>query len=405
MHIALFPDDYLPDSTLVHAKMFHELAIEFKRLGHKPVIITPGVPSQPCRLSKEIIDGVDVWRFRTGKTRGVGKLKRAINETLLSFNAWLAIRESVKGNPFDVCVNYSPTIFFGPLVNRLKKVNSDCKSYLILRDLFPQWVIDEGMIREGSPIARYFRFFEGLNYKSSDIIGLMSDANLKYFKLINGGYKNLEVLRNWSQIEPVSTRADQFDIRKANDFGDKVVFFYGGNIGHAQDMANIMRLAKSMIDYPKAHFLLVGQGDEVELVHDLKESWNLKNVTILPSVDQVTFKQYLKQVDVGLFSLAKSHKAHNFPGKLLGYMLESLPILGSLNPGNDLVAYIDEQDAGFACDNGDDEVLLAAAVKLLNSEELRVRQGENAYRVLCEHFSVESAAAQILKSLENSDGN
>ncbi|MFD2229746.1 glycosyltransferase family 4 protein [Alkalimarinus sediminis] len=399
MRIALLPDDYLPDSTLVHAKMFHELAIEFKRLGHDPVIITPGSVSQSKRLLVDKIDEIEIWRFRTGKTRGVGKLKRAINESLLSLNAWLAIRESVKSCPFDLIVNYSPTIFFGPLVNRIKKANPTCRSYLILRDMFPQWVIDEGMISEGSLIARYFRFFENYNYRNSDIIGLMSEANEKYFKSMHPQYRHLEILRNWSQVVPVSVDSKALDIRATYNLHDKVVFFYGGNIGHAQDMANIMRLARNLIKNSNAHFLLVGQGDEVDLIHRLKAEWDLQNVTILPSVDQGTYKQLLKQVDVGLFSLAKSHKAHNFPGKLLGYMLESLPILGSLNPGNDLVEFINKQQAGFAFINGDDEALVGAALELLNSETLRNRQGGNAFRVLTEYFSVESAAAQIIKSV------
>ncbi|UZE95112.1 glycosyltransferase family 4 protein [Alkalimarinus alittae] len=400
MRIALLPDDYLPDSTLVHAKMFHELALEFKRLGHEPIIITPGSASQSKRLVIDKIDEIEIWRFRTGKTRGVGKVKRAINESLLSLNAWLAVRDSVKLNPFDLVVNYAPTIFFGPLVNRIKKVNPKSLSYLILRDMFPQWVIDEGMISEGSLIARYFRFFEEYNYRSSDVIGLMSEANEKYFNSMHPQFRPLEVLRNWSQVEPISVDSNALDVRSSCDLHGKVVFFYGGNIGHAQDMANIMRLARSLLKFPNAHFLLVGQGDEIDLVHRLKADWKLQNVTILPSVDQGSYKQLLKQVDIGLFSLAKSHKAHNFPGKLLGYMLESLPILGSLNPGNDLVEFINNQQAGFAFINGEDEALLGAALELLNAEELRSRQGKNAFRVLAEYFSVESAAAQIIKSVK-----
>jgi len=112
MRFALLPDAYLPSSTLVHAKMFHELALELQKNGHHPVVITPGEPEQDALLIEDVYDGVEVWRFKTGRTRGVGKFKRAINETLLSINAWRAIRHKVKHEPFDACINYSPTIFF-----------------------------------------------------------------------------------------------------------------------------------------------------------------------------------------------------------------------------------------------------------------------------------------------------
>lgn len=400
MRIAFLPDDYLPDSTLVHAKMIHELALEFQKYGHETVVITPGNLSQTGNLIKDNIDNVEVWRFKSGETRGVGNVKRAINESLLSFRAWLAIRKEVKAKPFDLCINYSPTIFFGPLIRMLKGVNSQCKSYLVLRDLFPQWIIDEGIIGADSLPARYFKFFERLNYKSSDRIGLMSDANLEYFKTVHPDINNIEILRNWSRVVPVERDEQSLQIRTKFNLENKVILFYGGNIGIAQDMTNMMRLARNLQDCEQAHMLIVGQGDEFELILNLKEKWNLHNVTILPSVDQETYKQLLKQVDIGLFSLAKSHKAHNFPGKIMGYMLESLPILGSVNSGNDLVQLINDKNTGFAFVNGEDDALAKAALELINNESLRKDKGQCAFEVLNQYFSVESATAQIAKLIE-----
>ena len=115
MRIALLPDEYLPSGTRVHAKMFHELAVHLKKLGHYPVVITPGSPSQHSILVIDYIDGVEVWRFRAGYTRGVGMVRRAINEWLLPYRAWVAIKSKVKVGKFDLCINYAPTIFLARL--------------------------------------------------------------------------------------------------------------------------------------------------------------------------------------------------------------------------------------------------------------------------------------------------
>ena len=399
MRIALLPDDYLPDSTLVHAKMFHELAHELMKQGHDVVVITPGLPTQQSKFLVEYVDGVLVWRFRAGARRGngVSKLQRAINESLLSFFAWRSIKQEVNKAPFDLCVNYSPTIFFGPLAAKLwKKYNTVV--YLVLRDMFPQWAIDAGMIKDGSLITKYFRYIEHVNYKAANTIGLMSFANLKYFKNVNPQYKNVEVLHNWASLSPSVYNEYSINVRQIYNLEDKVIFFYGGNIGHAQDMENIVRLASGLTEYSRAHVLLVGQGDEFFLVEELIENLKLKNITLLSSVSQDKYKQLLTQVDVGLFSLAKTHTAHNFPGKLLGYMLQSLPVLGSVNPGNDLVEYINQSRAGFVYKNGEDKLLLDGAIMLLESEELRKLMGENSKNLLAQHFSVESAAQTILKT-------
>lgn len=398
MRIALFPDEYLPESARVHGKMFHELALEFMRQGHEVVVITPGKPNQSERLNIDFFEGVEVWRFRNGKIRDVGKVLRAINETLLSINGWLAIKNKVAERSFDACINYSPTIFFGPLVRKLRK-KYNCFNYLILRDMFPQWAIDEGLITERSPIASYFRFFEKLNYRASNVIGLMSDANVTYFNRLHPGYNNLKVLRNWAETTPYSPKGLTIDIRDQFNLRNKVIYFYGGNIGHAQDMGNLLRLVVAMKAHTKAHFLFVGQGDEVGLVLREKKDKGLDNLTILSSVSQEEYKQLLTQVDVGLFSLAHSHQAHNFPGKLLGYMVQSLPILGSVNPGNDLIDFINGESSGFAYVNGDDEELFTAALYLLDNEQERYSLGSHAKRVLDTYFSVESAVKHLIHEI------
>ncbi|HIH0818804.1 TPA: glycosyltransferase family 4 protein [Vibrio cholerae] len=398
MRIALFPDDYLPSSTLVHAKMFHELAIEFKRLGHDPVIITPSHGNQAKRLEICEIDGVEVWRFRNPPMRGHGKVKRLISESLLSFNAYMALKNAKDLQSFDLCVNYSPTIFFGPLMHWFKK-KVGTFNYLVLRDMFPQWVIDEGIISARSPVTFYLRFFERLNYNASNCIGLMSSANVEYFSSLNPKYNNLQVLRNWAEINPKSYSTTLINIREKYNLGEKVIYFYGGNIGHAQDMSNLLRLVKKMIIYPQAHFLFIGQGDEFDLVKKIKTIENLNNLTLLPSISQEAYKEVLTQVDIGLFSLAKTHKAHNFPGKLLGYMLQSLPILGSVNKGNDLIDFINGEGAGWAFINGEDDSLLNAALNLLNDRDQRITMGQRGFDVLKAYFSVETAAQQIIHTV------
>ncbi|MEX9801579.1 hypothetical protein [Proteus terrae] len=57
-------------------------------------------------------------------------------------------------------------------------------------------------------------------------------------------------------------------------------------------------LAKGMKEYTNAHFLFVGQGDEVELIKKLIIDWRLNNTTYLPSIDQNEFKQLLSEVDI-----------------------------------------------------------------------------------------------------------
>ncbi|MDN0109162.1 glycosyltransferase family 4 protein [Yersinia mollaretii] len=402
MRLALLVDDYLPHSTRVAAKMMHELALELVSSGHEPIVITPAKDClSNARLYETSLDGVTVWYFKSGELKDIPNIKRAINESLLSLNAWRAVSSKLKNdNKFDGIIYYSPSIFFGPIVKLIKK-RCNCKSYLILRDSFPQWIIDEGLIKDNSLLSGYFRFFEKINYSAADYIGLMSKNNKLLFEKDHPSIKNTNITYNWACPVPIKNLGVSSNFRKKNNLVDKVLFFYGGNIGRAQDISNILRLSKRMKKHPQAFFLFIGQGDEVELLKESISKWNLNNVMYLPSVNQLEFKKILSEADVGLFSLAKTHRVHNFPGKLLGYMVESIPILGSVNEGNDLLDIINKSESGYAFINGDDDNLYMAAKSLLFNELDRRHRGEMSRKILHEKFSVNTVAEKIIRCLES----
>ena len=204
----------------------------------------------------------------------------------------------------------------------------------------------------------------------------------------------LEILFNWAANNPVKPTNKY---RKILGLEDKVIFLYGGSIGYQQDVMNIIRLATRMQDIKEAHFLIVGAGDEVDLIKNAIKERDLKNVTFLDAMPQQDFKELLAECDVGLFTLNKNLTTHNFPGKLLGYMVQSIPILGSINPNNDLKEVIEEANAGLVTINGEDEKFYQNALKMLN-KRYREYYGANAKRLLDEKFSIKSAAKKILQS-------
>ena len=390
MRILLLVDDYIPNSSKIGAKMMHELAVALVEQNHNVSVATPDHIIN-SKYVLDIIDEVKVFRFKCPNVKDESKIKRAINESLLSFYAWKNLKNVFEDNRYDLIVYYSPSIFFGPLVRKLKKKH-EAKSYLILRDIFPQWVIDHGMIKEKSPIAAYFRKFEKLNYKAADKIGLQSPKNEVWFNLKFNLKHKTEVLYNWSNEKALIKKNNFY--RKKYDLENKVVFFYGGNMGEAQDMMNLVRLSQNLSEIKNAHFVFAGSGNEVELIKRAISQKGLNNLTLLEPVSQVEYRKMLSEFDIGLFSLHKNHTTHNFPGKLLGYMAQGLPILGSVNPGNDVINVIQDAEAGFVSVNGDDDILLRNAKQLI-SEGFRNQKGRSSCALLKNKFSVEAAISSI----------
>lgn len=379
----------------------HELALKFLSLKHKVVVLTPGTICQKAFLITEIYEGVEVWRFKSINFRRKSKLFRATGEILMPFFALIAllINKKAASVNFDLVVNYSPSIFFAPVALYFR--NKKTFIFLVLRDFFPQWAIDQGLLAKHSPITWFFRQVEKLNYRSSNVVAVQSPANLNIFKQIYSGQVDLKVLMNWSAQSPYALKEgfDRHCLRNELGIpGDKIILLYGGNIGYAQDMQNIVRLAKGLSSCEKAHLFLIGQGDEYEMVNEAINKYQLENLTLMPAVSQDKYIEYVASADIGLFSLSKAHTAHNFPGKLLGYMVESKPILGSVNLGNDVASIMLDSKSGLVSFNGDDDQFLADALSLIENESLRKEMGLNAYALLKNTFSVDKAYQVIFDS-------
>lgn len=408
MRILLIVDCYYPSSKS-SAKLVHDLGVEMHRRGHKVTVLTPSDRNiSDLELTTE--DGLLVARIKSGQLKGASRIKRALHEIGLSKTLWDKGKDFFRANPQDLIVFYSPSIFFGELVGKLKKLWA-CPAYLILRDIFPQWAVDAGVMRKGAAY-HFFRWKEFVQYNAADVIGVQSPANLAYFDEsvqhcdrwmtanINGATAplrsqyRLEVLYNWTAPDeaprPTSAHRERLGLQ------DKVVFFYGGNIGVAQDMDNIIRLAARLKNEARAHFLLVGEGSEVERLKAMIQAQGLTNIQMLPAVGQKEYLEMLAEFDIGLMSLDRRLKTQNFPGKLLGYMSCAKPLLCSINPGNDLKPMVESHQAGLCSLNGDDELFTANAMALAQDEVLRWRLGRNSRQLLEEYFSVASVSAQIL---------
>lgn len=394
MRILIIVDCYLPSKNSA-AKLIHDLAVELCNQGHDPIIVTPEPAlDQPRQISIE--NGITVVRVRTGRIKHVSKPVRAINETRLPSVLWKSCREFFRKNPCDLIVFYSPSIFFAPLVKKLKRLWK-CKAYMILRDIFPQWAVDAGVLRKGMAY-RFFKMIEKRQYDVANVIGVQSHANLQYFdNLSNGNKYRLEVLYNWATLEekPVTFQ----DHRKRLNLQEKVVFFYGGNIGVAQDMDAIIRLSERLHNHPRIHFLLVGQGPEVPKLEAAIKKKNLVNISIHPAVKQEEYLAMLSEFDVGLITLDGNLKTHNFPGKMLAYMSFAKPMLASINPGNDLIDVLEKSNAALSCLAGQDDILCEYALRLSQDAALRTKIGLNGKNLLENVFSVKTAASQIVASV------
>ncbi len=398
--VLLITDTFVPTTTST-AKLVHDLAVELARRQLAVTILVPSATAEkPCEVSIE--DGLEVIRIKTSRTKGAGKVLRGLREVSFSKQIWRRARQVLSSRSFDLIIFFSPTIFFGTLVERLKE-RFGCPAYLVLRDLWTQFMLDVGELRPGLAY-KYLLRFEQKQYCAADVIGVQSPGDLRYFDdLCIASSPKIEVLFNWYAAPRAAPSRTSY--RERFGLENRIVFFFGGNFGVAQDPLNVLRLASALRGYSHIHFLLVGWGSQLPEVRSIISNRDLSNVTLLDTVSQDDFISMVSEFDIGLISLDRRFKINNVPGRLMAYLYGGLPVLASVNPGNDLFAILNQNGVGYCCTNGDDDLLQEYALVLASDAALRSTLGQHGRTLLENLFSPQHAADQLLRHFSLGDAS
>jgi glycosyltransferase involved in cell wall biosynthesis len=399
VRIALIAIDY-PPLRSSGAVQLRDLAQEFVRQGHEPVMMVPAEKLGKA-WSAEMRDGVQVLQLAAPRTRNIGYVRRTIGEAMLSFAMLRGIRKSpFRSEKWDAVVWYAPSIFFGPLVSVLKR-SSNCPSYLILRDLFPEWAVDLGLLRKGLAY-RFFKLVARYQYSVADTIGVQSPSNLAYLADWPGKPgRHLEVLQNWLAAAPDTGSSISV---AAGSLAGRTIFVYIGNMGVAQGMDILVDLADSLKHRRDIGFLFVGRGSDVPRLRANATARALDNLLFQDEVDSCEMPGLLAQCHIGLVALDPRHKTHNVPGKFLTYMQVGLPVLARINAGADLVGLIEQEGVGRVYVGASVAELRQIAERLVDDVAGREQMSANG-RALSERiFSPAAAVRQIVTALSRPAG-
>ena len=235
-----------------------DLANELSQQGHKITIVTfVDNQSKACQINFE--GEIQIIRIRS-LTRKYGRVGRLLAEQSYSSKIKKNLKD-LQNITCDGIICYSPSIFYGKAIRWLKK-KYNSKAYLVMRDIFPKWAIESGLLKKGL-LYNYFKITEKNLYSSCNVIGIEAKSDLEYFENygLNKSIK-IEVLNNWG------SPLDQIDDYLSNNplYDRKVNIVYGGNMGDAQDILSLVNSIDYSILGQRAIMLLMGDGNQFDKI-------------------------------------------------------------------------------------------------------------------------------------------
>ncbi len=381
--------------------IYTDLLREFARRGDEVCVACPQERRAGMPTSVASEEGVTILRVRTGNLQKAPFLEKVVSTLLVEHQFRAQIRRHLGDRQFDLVLYSTPPVTFDRVVQSLKR-RYNCRSYLLLKDIFPQNAVDLGMMRKWGPAWLYFRLRERRLYAHSDWIGCMSAANVRFLLANNSRLdaERIEVCPN--SIEPgmVTATRDSSRMRESLGIpGHTMLLVLGGNLGKPQGLDFLLDVLDACRSREDVHFLIVGAGTEQSRVWSHIQATPHPNVTLLDSLSKANYDELLLEADVGLILLDRRFTIPNFPSRLTAYMDIGLPVIAATDANSDVGEVLGESEAGLWVESGDLDGFIGAVDQLAGDAALRSRMGRNGRRYLEDHYTVSRAYDTIAAHL------
>lgn len=380
--------------------IYTDLMRKFRDEGHEMYIVFPrerkhGLPTQVW-----VQDGVHLLGVKTLNVTKTNVIEKGIGQVSIEFLYKRAIRKHFAEVSFDLILYSTPPITFPKVIEYAKKANPSAKTYLLLKDIFPQNAVDMGMLSKGGMkgvLYKFFRAKEKTLYALSDFIGCMSPANVEFVLKHNPEISadRVEIAPNSIELIETNKSVDKSVLVKYSIPTDKPVFIYGGNLGVPQGIPFLMQCLEANADREDCHFVVVGTGTYFQKLADWFVSRRPKAVTVMKGLPKEDYDSLVQTCQVGLIFLDYRFTIPNFPSRLLSYLEYKMPVIACTDSNCDTGSIAEANGFGYYAPSNDVNAFTMAVDKMLASDIIDM--GNKGYQFLKENYLVEHTYNQIMK--------
>ena len=382
--------------------IYCDLLRYFRDAGHSVYTISPYEKRTGLQTAYEEKNGIHMLHVRTGNVTGmVSLIEKGLAQLSIEPVFIKAIKKYYSNVKFDLVMYSTPPITFCNAIEYVKR-RDNAKTYLLLKDIFPQNAVDIGMMSKSGIKGHLYKFFRNKEkklYGLSDYIGCMSPANVEYVKQNNpeiDEYK-VEVCPNCIEVVDKSINEEERrSIRKKYDIPlEKRVFVYGGNLGKPQGIDFLIECLHSQENSKDNYFLIVGDGTEYGKIEEFVKSSNQNNIRLMKRLPQEDYDTMVGACDVGMIFLDHRFTIPNFPSRVLSYMQAKIPVLACTDSNTDIGKIIEEAGFGSWCESNDVNGFVECVNKIMQIQSVAEKEWNylnkyystrNGYDIIMKHF-------------------
>lgn len=370
--------------------IYTDLIQELDNFGDQITVVSIDSSLKPFQIKEVREKNIDLIYIGSFQLYNVNIFRKGLSVLSLPFFMRRAVKK-LDLKKYELILYETPPITWAGIVKEIKKKNK-IKSFLMLKDIFPQNAVDIELMKKDSLIFKYFKRKEKLLYEVSDYIGCMSNGNIDYV-LEN----NPEISKEKVYYFP-NTKKDtgngNIDFEK-----EKLQFVYGGNMGLPQGVLNIAPAISSFKNDKNIEFIFVGRGTEWDKINNYFKGQ--ENVKVLKSLPREEYEKLILSCDAGFIFLDPRFTIPNYPSRTLAYLEKGIPIIAATDKNTDIRNLIQDNNVGlWSC--SDDIGSLIENIKIMKeNKEMRKEFSKNARELFLKEFQVEKSVELLHKYTNN----
>ena len=347
MKILIVHRYFWPDIANCGQILWH-VAKHLQSEGHELQILT-SLPSRNIHSNKiyapkfEIIENIMIRRLKLS-VESNSVFKRIINAIKLGFfTNYLAFR-----NNYDVILSTSVPSVTGALFSAMAAYINRARFFYFCMDVHPE----VGKISGDYSNFFFYKLLEKLDNWScsrADTI-IVHSLDMKNSLLCrNGGYKfKVDIINNFSV--PSETSSELISNFNLNIKKNKLTIIFIGNLGRFQDLEMIIKAMALIKSRQDIVLIIIGDGVFKEDLIIAKKKTDA-NVIFYNYQPVKIVKDALQQADLGLVSLKANMFKYAYPGKVMTYLEQGLPIIAKVELESELVKKMQNERYGFFAPN------------------------------------------------------
>lgn len=410
LHVGYLVQQFPPEVGAGPARVT-EMARRWQEAGARVTVVTglPGraIPGRaygsgdPAYRGKlfmaEEWEGIRVLRSWLYPTTRPGFSRTVLNN--VSFMATSAAHALARMGRADVLIASSPPLFphvAGAAVGRMRGI----PLVVEVRDLWPDYLVGMGMLREGHPATRALFALERRLLTRADHVVAVTESFRR--RIIGKGVapERVDVIPNGVDVELYYASDEPPPLPALERRDGEFVAGYLGTFGAGQQLGTLVDAAAILQrEDPAIRIVLAGDGLDRERVSARAEALGVTNLSIHPPIPKDRTRAFYNRCDACLVPLAPIPVfQETIPSKIFEVMACERPVLASLS--GEGKAIVERSGGGVVAPPGDARGIADAlrALKAMPAEE-RAALGRRGREFVTREYAREALADRYLEIL------